>query len=132
MNPHFIFNALNSINAFVQRNDPDRAGSFVTKFARVMRSVLENSRHAEVSLSEDLEALRGYMDLERMRMDKKFDFTVEVDPALDPEEVMVPPLVVQPFVENAILAWHGGQGGTGPYPLEGGSTGEATAMDHRG
>ncbi|MBK7751958.1 MAG: tetratricopeptide repeat protein [Flavobacteriales bacterium] len=111
MNPHFIFNALNSINAFVQRNDQDSASSYLGKFARVMRSVLENSRHAEVSLSEDLEALRGYMDLERMRMDKKFDFTVEVDPALDPEEVMVPPLVVQPFVENAI--WHGMAGKEG-------------------
>ncbi|MBP6391944.1 MAG: tetratricopeptide repeat protein [Flavobacteriales bacterium] len=111
MNPHFIFNALNSINAFVQRNDQDSASSYLGKFARVMRSVLENSRHAEVSLSEDLEALRGYMDLERMRMDKKFDFTVEVDPGLDPEEVMVPPLVVQPFVENAI--WHGMAGKEG-------------------
>ena len=111
MNPHFIFNALNSINAFVQRNDQDSASSYLGKFARVMRSVLENSRHAEVSLAEDLEALRGYMDLERMRMDKRFDFTVEVDPALDPEYVMVPPLVVQPFVENAI--WHGMAGKEG-------------------
>jgi len=105
MNPHFIFNALNSINAFVQRNDQDSATSYLSKFARVMRSVLENSRHAEVPLADDLETLRGYLDLERMRMEKKFDFTITVDPALDPEEVMVPPLVVQPFVENAI--WHG-------------------------
>lgn len=105
MNPHFIFNALNSINAFVQRNDQDSATSYLSKFARVMRAVLENSRHAEVPLHDDLEALRGYLDLERMRMNGKFDFTITVDPALDPEEVLVPPLVVQPFVENAI--WHG-------------------------
>ena len=61
-----------------------------------MRLVLENSRHAEVPLNDDLEALRGYLDLERMRMDKRFDFAIEVDPGIDPEEVMVPPLVVQP------------------------------------
>lgn len=111
MNPHFIFNALNSINAFVQRNDQDSASSYLSKFARVMRLVLENSRHAEVPLKDDLEALRGYLDLERMRMDQKFDFTITVDPALDPEDVLVPPLVVQPFVENAI--WHGMNGKEG-------------------
>ena len=93
MNPHFIFNALNSINAFVQRNDQDSASSYLSKFARVMRLVLENSRHAEVPLTDDLEALRGYMDLERMRMNKKFDFTIILDPSIDPEEVLVPPLV---------------------------------------
>ncbi|MBP6391198.1 MAG: tetratricopeptide repeat protein [Flavobacteriales bacterium] len=105
MNPHFIFNALNSVNAYVQENDTANATSFLTKFARVMRSVLENSRHAEVPLQEDLDTLRGYIDLERKRMQDKFDYRVEVDPAIDPQEVMVPPLVVQPFVENAI--WHG-------------------------
>ncbi|MCB0795033.1 MAG: histidine kinase [Flavobacteriales bacterium] len=105
MNPHFIFNALNSINAFVQRNEPDNATSFLTKFARVMRSVLENSRHSEVALEDDLNTLKGYMELERKRMEEKFDFTIEVHPDIDPEEVLVPPLVVQPFVENAI--WHG-------------------------
>lgn len=105
MNPHFIFNALNSINAYVQQNDQDSASSYLTKFARVMRAVLENSRHGEVTLSEDLDALRGYMELERMRMQHKFTFSIEVAPEVDPDEVLVPPLVVQPFVENAI--WHG-------------------------
>ena len=105
MNPHFIFNALNSINAYVQRNDQDKASGFLTKFAKVMRSVLENSRHAEVPLIDDLETLRAYMELERQRTEEKFDFTISVSPDIDAEEVMVPPLVVQPFVENAI--WHG-------------------------
>ncbi len=111
MNPHFIFNALNSINAFVQGNDPDMASSYLSKFARVMRLVLENSRHAEVPLESDLEALRGYLDLERKRMRDKFDYTIDIDPALDPREVMAPPLLVQPFVENAI--WHGMAGKEG-------------------
>jgi lipopolysaccharide biosynthesis regulator YciM len=117
MNPHFIFNALNSINAFVQGNDPDMASSFLSKFARVMRLVLENSRHAEVPLESDLEALRGYLDLERKRMRDKFDYSIEIDPDIDPREVMVPPLVVQPFVENAI--WHGiaGKEGQGHITL---------------
>lgn len=105
MNPHFIFNALNSINAYVQRDDADGASSYLSKFARVMRGVLENSRHREVTLQDDLETLRGYMELERRRMDNKFDFTIDVDADIDPEQVMVPPLVVQPLVENAI--WHG-------------------------
>jgi tetratricopeptide (TPR) repeat protein len=111
MNPHFIFNALNSINGFVQRNDQDSASSYLSKFARLMRLVLENSRHAEVPLSEDLEALRGYMELERMRMDEKFDFSIELGPGIDPDTLLVPPLVVQPFVENAI--WHGMTGKDG-------------------
>jgi len=105
MNPHFIFNALNSINNYVQENDQDSASSYLVKFARVMRAVLENSRFGVVSLKDDLDTLQGYLELERMRMQQRFDFKVEVSPDLDPEEVMVPPLVVQPFVENAI--WHG-------------------------
>ncbi|MCW5898448.1 MAG: tetratricopeptide repeat protein [Flavobacteriales bacterium] len=105
MNPHFIFNALNSINAFVQSNDADGASYYLAKFAGVMRGVLENSRHSEVPLQDDLDTLRGYMELERRRMQGKFDFTIVVHEDIDPERVMVPPLVVQPLVENAI--WHG-------------------------
>ncbi|MEZ4759904.1 MAG: histidine kinase [Flavobacteriales bacterium] len=105
MNPHFIFNALTSINAHLQRNDTASASRFLTTFARVMRSVLENSRHAEVPLQDDLDALRGYLELERQRLEGRFEFDVQVAPDLDPERVLVPPLVVQPFVENAI--WHG-------------------------
>ncbi|MEO8589552.1 MAG: histidine kinase [Flavobacteriales bacterium] len=105
MNPHFIFNALNSINNYVQTSDRELASGFLTKFARLMRLVLENSRHTEVPLAQDLEAIRLYMDLERARMNEKFDYAIDVDPAIDQETTLVPPLVVQPFVENAI--WHG-------------------------
>jgi len=105
MNPHFIFNALNSINGYVLENDKDLASGFLTKFSRLMRLVLENSQHAEVPLEQDLECLRLYMDLERSRMQGKFDYTIEVDPAIDQASTLVPPLVIQPFVENAI--WHG-------------------------
>ncbi|MBK8498696.1 MAG: histidine kinase [Flavobacteriales bacterium] len=105
MNPHFIFNALNSINNYVHENERDLASGFLTKFARLMRLVLENSRYNEVPLNQDLEALRLYMDLERARTNNKFDYAIEVDPAIDQESAMVLPLVLQPFVENAI--WHG-------------------------
>lgn len=105
MNPHFIFNALNSINNYVQENERDLASGFLTKFARLMRLVLENSRHEEVPLTQDLEALRLYMDLEQARMNNRFRYEVDIDPAIDEEATLVPPLVLQPFVENAI--WHG-------------------------
>jgi tetratricopeptide (TPR) repeat protein len=111
MNPHFIFNALNSISAYVQEQAADKAVGFLSRFARLMRLVLENSRHAEVPLKDDLEALDAYLHLERIRCNEKFDYAIEVDPAIDPEELMVPPLVAQPFVENAI--WHGMAGKEG-------------------
>ncbi len=111
MNPHFIFNALNSISAFVQENAKDTAVSFLSRFARLMRLVLENSRHSEVPLKDDLEALDAYLHLERIRCNQKFDYVIHVDPAIDPDDVLVPPLVAQPFVENAI--WHGMAGKEG-------------------
>ncbi len=105
MNPHFIFNALNSINAYVQANEADLASDYLARFARLMRMVLENSQQPEVPLRDDLEALRCYLELERMRGQERFDFSIEVDPSVDLDNTLVPPLVVQPFVENAI--WHG-------------------------
>ncbi|MBK9275244.1 MAG: histidine kinase [Flavobacteriales bacterium] len=111
MNPHFIFNALNSIAGYVQGNDPDRAQSFLARFAKLMRAVLENSRVAEVALARDLEVLRAYMELERVRAQGKFSYTITVAPDVDAEAVLVPPLLAQPFVENAI--WHGVAGKQG-------------------
>ncbi len=105
MNPHFIFNALNSINHYVQENERDLASGFLTKFARLMRLVLENSRHNEVPLASDMEALRLYIDLERARLNNRFSYEVQIDPGIDAETTLVPPLILQPFVENAI--WHG-------------------------
>ncbi|MBK6543563.1 MAG: histidine kinase [Flavobacteriales bacterium] len=105
MNPHFLFNALASINGFIGRHDTETAKTFVARFAKLTRMVLENSRHPEVPLSNDLEALRLYMELEQVRSDNTFDFRIDVDPQLKPTDVFVPPLVLQPLVENAI--WHG-------------------------
>ncbi len=128
MNPHFIFNALNSINAFVRENDSDRASAYLSKFARLMRLVLENSRQAEVPLKDDLEALDLYLNLERARGGDKFDYAINVDPTIDQEDVFVPPLVIQPFVENAI--WHGmaGKAGKGNITLSVTRRGEELVM----
>ncbi len=118
MNPHFIFNALNSISAFIRGQEPDKAHAFIARFGKLMRIVLENSRKSEVSLASDLEALGIYMELEQARSGDKFDIKITVDPAIDQQETMVPPLVLQPFVENAV--WHGmaGREGRGTVALD--------------
>lgn len=105
MDPHFLFNALASINGFIGREDIQVTKDFVARFAKLTRMVLENSRHTEVPLAKDLEALELYLQLEQVRSGSKFDYRIEVDPSLDKQLVRLPPLVLQPFVENAI--WHG-------------------------
>jgi LytS/YehU family sensor histidine kinase len=105
LNPHFIFNCLNSIHQFVHSNDNEAAGNYLVKFSKLMRLVLENSVHHEVSLTDDLDALRMYIEMEQLRLKHSFDFSIVVSPELNPESVLVPPLIVQPFVENSI--WHG-------------------------
>ncbi|HVU58249.1 MAG TPA: tetratricopeptide repeat protein [Puia sp.] len=105
MNPHFIFNSLNSINDFISKHDLENADLYLTRFASLMRMVLENSGHKEVSLSDDLRALETYMQLECMRLKQAFTYHILVDDSIDREMTMVPPLLLQPFVENSI--WHG-------------------------
>ncbi|MBC7893090.1 MAG: histidine kinase [Sphingobacteriaceae bacterium] len=105
MNPHFVFNSLSSINTFILQNDPERASAYLTKFSRLLRQVLVNSRDEWVSLRNELEALKLYVELEQLRCDGQFDFELSLDQTLDTDAVLVPPLITQPFVENAI--WHG-------------------------
>ncbi|MEO8150825.1 MAG: tetratricopeptide repeat protein [Bacteroidia bacterium] len=105
MNPHFIFNSLNSIQNFINSNDSENANEYLVKFAKLVRMILENSRKQEVELSEDLKALELYMQLESLRLKCGFDYEIKIDDAIEPDNVLVPPLIVQPFVENAI--WHG-------------------------
>ncbi|HEU5052716.1 MAG TPA: tetratricopeptide repeat protein [Hanamia sp.] len=105
MNPHFIFNSLNSINDYIDKHDTTTATLYTTRFAKLMRMILENSEQKEILLSEDLKALELYMQLESMRMENKFDYQIKVDEDIDPENTLIPPLILQPFVENSI--WHG-------------------------
>ncbi|MFD2932783.1 histidine kinase [Spirosoma flavum] len=105
MNPHFIFNSLNSINSFILQNEVDLASDLLTKFSRLMRQVLDNSKTEWVSLRNELKALQIYVELELLRCDKKFEVDYQVSDELDQDTVHVPPLITQPYVENAI--WHG-------------------------
>lgn len=105
MNPHFIFNCLNSIKLYTLENDADQASDFLTKFARLIRLVLENSRQELVPLRQELEALQLYMELETMRFKEKLRYELVVMPRIDLHYLRIPPLLLQPYVENAI--WHG-------------------------
>jgi tetratricopeptide (TPR) repeat protein len=105
MNPHFIFNSLNSIADYINKNNIPAADLYLTKFSRLMRLILENSEKKEVSLADDLKALELYIQLEAKRLNDKFTYEIKVDPTIDQENTLVPPLLLQPFVENSI--WHG-------------------------
>jgi Tfp pilus assembly protein PilF len=105
MNPHFIFNSLNSIGDYITKNNKSAANEYLAKFAKLMRQILENSEKKEVTLKDDLEILENYLQVEAMRLENKFDYEITVDPLLDSENTLVPPLILQPFIENSI--WHG-------------------------
>jgi LytS/YehU family sensor histidine kinase len=105
MNPHFIFNCLNSIKLYATENDSAKAAEYLTKFSRLIRLVLENSRSERVTLQNELDALWLYLEMEAMRFKDKLRFSVEVSPDVDADFIEIPPLLIQPYVENAI--WHG-------------------------
>ncbi|WP_348823656.1 tetratricopeptide repeat-containing sensor histidine kinase [Flavobacterium aestuarii] len=105
MNPHFIFNSLNSVNQFISENKELEANKYLTSYSTLMRNTMENSNKDFVSLDNELEQLKKYLELEHLRFQDKFDFKISVDPELDAERTMVPNMVIQPHLENAI--WHG-------------------------
>lgn len=105
MNPHFIFNALNSINQFISQNDERSANRFLSEFSKLMRLVLDNSQKDFITVQEEIEILTLYLRLEHYRFRDKFEYTFEVDPAIEKEDTFIPPMLVQPYIENAV--WHG-------------------------
>lgn len=105
MNPHFLFNALNSIRHHVLNSRPEEADRYLSKFARLIRLILDHSDQRSVPLADELQALRLYLELEAARFDDKFSFHIQVDPTLDTSTTMIPPMLIQPYLENAI--WHG-------------------------
>lgn len=105
MNPHFIFNSLNSINNFILANDRLQASAYLNKFSRLVRLILQNSQASFISLESELEALKLYLELEALRFSYHFEYKITVATELDIEGLKVPPLIIQPYVENAI--WHG-------------------------
>jgi tetratricopeptide (TPR) repeat protein len=102
MNPHFIFNAIGSIQSYMYRNDGKNAAFFLSRFSGLMRAVLEQSNKELVSIREERETLENYLILERMRAGEEMEFEIKVDPELEEEELLMPPMLIQPFVENAI------------------------------
>lgn len=105
MNPHFVFNSLNSIQNFILRNDVEASGRYLSKFARLTRQIFDHSNEQLIPLKLDLAALQTYVELEQMRFVNKFDFVLDVPEEMDTEGIEIPPLLIQPYVENAI--WHG-------------------------
>ena len=105
MNPHFIFNCLSSINRFILKNETEAASNYLTKFSRLIRTVLTNSKKPFISLEDELEMLRLYLEMEKLRFKDSFDYSITFINAIDDGNVFLPPLLLQPFAENAI--WHG-------------------------
>ncbi len=105
MNPHFIFNSLNSINRFILQNNKTLASEYLTKFSRLIRLILQNSQAALITLENELESLQLYLELEAVRFGHHFDFKISIENDMDISALKVPPLIIQPYAENAI--WHG-------------------------
>ena len=103
MDPHFLFNTMNSINAFILKNDKIKASRFLTDFSHLIRKILDFSKEETISLEKEEEILRGYLEMEAMRFDNNFDYDITVHDALDPWDTQVPTMILQPFIENAIL-----------------------------
>ena len=105
MNPHFVFNSLNSINNYIAQNDELAANKYLSAYSNLMRSTMENSNKDFISLSTELELLKRYLDLEQLRFSDKFSYTISVDENIDCDTTEIPNMLIQPQVENAI--WHG-------------------------
>jgi len=105
MNPHFIFNALNSVNSFIASSDERTANKYLTDFSLLMRAVLENSEEDFIPLEKEIELLELYTKLEHFRFQDKFDYTISIADDVNVDEFQIPPMLLQPYIENAV--WHG-------------------------
>jgi tetratricopeptide (TPR) repeat protein len=105
MNPHFIFNSLSSINRFILQNNSEQASEYLIKFSKLIRLILQNAQASLISLESELESLRLYLELEALRLENRFDYKITLSQDLDLFALKVPPLIIQPYAENAI--WHG-------------------------
>ena len=105
MNPHFLFNSLNSIKLYIINNDKKNAVHYLNKFSKLVRKILEASSQKEITLAEELETVELYMNIEDIRFSYEIDFKIKVDQDIDVHQVKIPSLILQPFLENAL--WHG-------------------------
>ena len=105
MNPHFIFNCLNSIKSLIQDGQKDKSVTYLTTFSKLIRNLFNNADKKEISLYDEIETCKLYLQLEAMRLDSKFSYNVNIDETIDLKSIRIPALIIQPFIENAI--WHG-------------------------
>jgi two-component system, sensor histidine kinase YesM len=105
MNPHFIFNSLNSVNQFIAQNKEREANKYLTSYSSLMRNMMENSSKDFIPLQKEMEQLQKYLELEHLRFSDQFDFTINIDETIDSDLALVPNMLIQPHLENAI--WHG-------------------------
>ncbi|MDW3646110.1 MAG: two-component regulator propeller domain-containing protein [Bacteroidia bacterium] len=103
MNPHFLFNALNSIQGLIAKEDSKKARYYLAKFSKLMRLVLENSRESMIPLEDEIETLEHYLTVEKFSSGEKFEYSIHCDEEIDPEEILIPPMMIQPFIENSII-----------------------------
>jgi LytS/YehU family sensor histidine kinase len=102
MNPHFIFNSLCAVQDLILSGNPQMANTFLVKISKLMRNILENSREEFIPLEKEIETVKLYLDLQQMRFKTLFDFNIELDDSIDPENISIPPMLTQPCVENSI------------------------------
>ena len=112
MNPHFLFNSLNSIKLYIINNETKNAVHYLNKFSKLVRKILEASSFKEIPLAEELETVELYMNIENIRFSNEINFEMKVDKGIDPHLVKIPSLILQPFLENAL--WHGLSAKEGP------------------
>lgn len=105
MNPHFIFNCLNSIQKYILQQDHLTASQYLTRFSRLIRLILDHSNQNQITLASELDLLKLYIEMEQLRFDNRFDFDITIDPHIQPDQIELPSMLIQPYLENAI--WHG-------------------------
>src|SRR5690606_9664908 len=105
INPHFLFNCLTSINRMIVKGDNENASLYLKKFARLVRLIVENGEATRVSLEDELALIEAYIQLEELRFKSKIGFEIDIDEKVEKENTFLPPMILQPFVENSI--WHG-------------------------
>lgn len=105
MNPHFIFNSLNSIQKYILKNESFAASQYLTKFSKLIRLILDHSNQNYILLGSELELLKLYIEIEALRFDNQFEYTINVDDSLNLDTIQIPSMIIQPYIENAI--WHG-------------------------
>lgn len=102
MNPHFVFNSLTAIQSYIFRNDPYQAGKYLANFSKLVRLILENSRLEHIKISKEKETIEHYLELQALRFEGKFEYSIDVSSEIDEEHYYIPPMLAQPFIENAI------------------------------